>query len=963
MPEAESIQRIVREISRSGANYRYFFEKIDDPKWIRPLLQADPPFFSTPIPAKHEGDYISFPVWPESRFLVRIADRAPSDVCDVILQMPATDNVRVHEDLVEAALKMPPALATRVAAKESAWIREQQHVYLLLGARLGKLAEHLATGGEADAAFALAEVLLEVVPDARRVRSFSDPDTGDVYRLSHGPRAKIDDWDYFRVLERSFPSLGSIDPQRALRLVCDLLTRAVELSITKSGESARNDQSAIWRPAIEDHEHNTDPDLRAHLVSAVRDHAEAAARSGREDLLAVIGELEARGWLVFRRIALHVLRRLATLAPDHVESRLVSEDLFDDEQHEYVLLLKDCFELISPAARETILGFVARGPDLEPFRRNYRFWHNDEEPGEQETAAHKRYWQRDRLFPLRGRLPDRWRATLEELVSDVGEPEHPEFPHGYVSSAVRRTESPKSVDELSSMSDQELMEFLRDRSPDARDHYVGASDLSAALESAVGVDVPRFSRLANRFQGLRPEYIRSLFYAYRKALSDHAALSWADVLALGIWTAHQRSGADATETKHIVPGSDWRSAKQALASFLGISLEGTKLPSEFRDQVWAALTPLADDLDPAQDGGKKESDRDPQTVAINSVRGEAIGAVFQYAIWVAAQGNSKKAKGAFSLCPEAKDVLETHLDPRRERSLAIRSVYGRLFAQAIGFDRNWCDSIAHRVFDFESEDPSLAFAAWETYLVFNRPYAESFEVLEDRYRWSIEHLERFPGRDQLGSHPITSLGEHLVLFYVWGILGEDLEESLLGRFFRNIDTKRRGDVIDSAGRMLKNTEGKIEESSLERFRRLWDWLLEDLERSPDLVSRRAESDGFGWWFVSGHFPNGWSLPRLLRSVKIAGAMEPEHLLVGALGSVEPENLAVAIRCADGMVSGHSERWRTELVKSELRSLLERGIGSSDRTSRDAAFSLVNRLGAMGFFEFRDLTAGESGTGG
>src|SRR5690606_17409582 len=124
--------------------------KLSSPDWIRPLEEKG--LFASPPAAIREGDSISFPYWPESRYLARMAAEAPKLVLEVIEKIADTNNVRVHEDLAEAASKMPGPLAARWAAREIRWIQKQEHLYFLLPQLLGGLAGHLAATGEVKAA-------------------------------------------------------------------------------------------------------------------------------------------------------------------------------------------------------------------------------------------------------------------------------------------------------------------------------------------------------------------------------------------------------------------------------------------------------------------------------------------------------------------------------------------------------------------------------------------------------------------------------------------------------------------------------------------------------------------------------------------------------------------------------------------------------------------------------------------
>src|SRR3954447_421924 len=96
-----------------------FFNQLKSPDWIRPLWDAGM-FRSPPTPVK-EGKYVSFPLWPESRYLARMAAQAPETVLEVALQIPLTENVRVHEDLADATLAMPADLAAKLVPKAKKW--------------------------------------------------------------------------------------------------------------------------------------------------------------------------------------------------------------------------------------------------------------------------------------------------------------------------------------------------------------------------------------------------------------------------------------------------------------------------------------------------------------------------------------------------------------------------------------------------------------------------------------------------------------------------------------------------------------------------------------------------------------------------------------------------------------------------------------------------------------------------
>src|SRR5262245_48823186 len=103
MPKPETVERALKEIAKGFAQYSYFFDHLNSPAWIEPLAQKR--YFTAPLAPKAEDNYISYPYWPESRYLARMASipSAQEIVVDIVLKIPKTRNIRVHLDIVEIA--------------------------------------------------------------------------------------------------------------------------------------------------------------------------------------------------------------------------------------------------------------------------------------------------------------------------------------------------------------------------------------------------------------------------------------------------------------------------------------------------------------------------------------------------------------------------------------------------------------------------------------------------------------------------------------------------------------------------------------------------------------------------------------------------------------------------------------------------------------------------------------------
>lgn len=90
-PTAEELDRLA-VLSARPENRAYFFDRLENPNWVRGLDQrgffADPPGL---VPAEEPG-YVRFPPWPEGRYLARVAAEAPDAVASVLQNIPGSEN-------------------------------------------------------------------------------------------------------------------------------------------------------------------------------------------------------------------------------------------------------------------------------------------------------------------------------------------------------------------------------------------------------------------------------------------------------------------------------------------------------------------------------------------------------------------------------------------------------------------------------------------------------------------------------------------------------------------------------------------------------------------------------------------------------------------------------------------------------------------------------------------------------
>jgi len=304
---------------------------------------------------------VSFPIWPQSRYLARMAAYQPGAVLEIAKEIE-TNNSRVHEDFVDAALQMSPQVAVQLVHKVKTWVESSYSLYSLnlLAEKIGALIIHLAKDGQVKKALDLARSLLAVMRDP----NVNDVEIGDnkVYYPLPQPQVRLNDWHYGEILNKyvlELPELVKIagkDETDVLKMLGFLLFDAIKFSHHNEEieQQPKNlpiweDNSFDWRYAIENHPQNHSPyKVKELLVEAVRDVAEQIIKNEPAKMKAIVLTLENWQWRIFHRIALYLIRKFPNADPHLLIERLADRKRFTNtssyEDYEYAFLLKEHFD-------------------------------------------------------------------------------------------------------------------------------------------------------------------------------------------------------------------------------------------------------------------------------------------------------------------------------------------------------------------------------------------------------------------------------------------------------------------------------------------------------------------------------------------------------------------------------------------------------------------------------------------
>lgn len=921
MTDLSRIER-VELIRASAANLEYFFSHADA-SWLPFLLEED--FFLKPLPPERgvtkEGQtWVRFPNWPESQYLARVAADDPERVVEAIKRIPVTTNPRVHQDIVSAATAMPGRLAAKVAGPEQQWLAHYEGHLVSYPRPAGDLLAHLAEEGEISAAFKFAGTLLKI---------FAAPE-----RENESSRLAADsltgDWEYGKILERAWPPLMQAEPEKAFRFLCHRLADVIEFGIARDSNF---DPSYIWRSAIEDHEQNTGHSLLDTLVDAVRDTALAEAEKGPDSLAIVLAELARHGRALFCRLSLYVLARCGSA--EQVARALADKALIDDFHvwHEYAELLGTRFGDLDATQQEPILTLIAAGPERELARVQ-------EERGvtEEQVESRRRYWRLERYALIADHLDDAAAAEYAALLAEFGTPDHPTF-HSVITSWTGPT-SPYSSEELLEMGPPGALEALRAWEPKGGSEDPSPEGLGRILEGAVEEAAPGFAEIATEFADLDPEYVRGLLGGLAQAAKKGVVFPWKPVLDL----CEQVAAKPQVKDGELNPRMNWlRKTTMSLLS-KGLDEGDAEIPPAERSRVWQLIEPCLDDPDPLPD---QDEGHEPATLAINSVRGEALHAAIRYALWVERALEAEDAFLGIGSLPELAAAVDRRLDLAVERSLAIRAVLGQWFVQFVRMDEEWARSLASRVFPAEVDAAPFFSAAWNAYVVFNRAYELVFEILRKSYDLAVERFEEVDEKLYMAGNPREHLGEHL--FYLRFSGSADLAtDGIFARFWSVAPVEIRKHVIHDVGWSLEHGNPQLSDDVRARMVETWEWILDQGQQEQESLG------AFGAWFGARQFDSGWLLAQGQRVLEFGVSLDPDHAVYDALPTMADEHPREVVEVLRLMLVTDREGWSVLGSVDEVRQTLAAALASGDEVSHSNAVAVLNLLGARGMGEFRDL---------
>jgi len=347
-PGPEQVSEVL-ELIKEEKYFTYFFHNLNSPSWLQPLKDAGL-FLDPPGPVETDEGLYHIPVWEASKYLIRVANIHPELVLEIALELE-TENFRVHQDLLQATMNMPPHIAVQMVPAVARWL--DSRFESLIPEYAGNLMVYLAEGNQWEAALDLLVLLTEPVIEQR---TESEDQTTGIARPSRA-RPRFERYMFEKLLKERVPRLARHRPFEVLEVLEKQLTKAIEYEERAGLRQRGTDGSIAWRAAIEDHPQNGSiRGFKELLTEAIRDLLEVVATE--EQTRSILERYLEHRYSIFRRLAIHIVR----LHPEHYQDLPVK--LFSDRDnlsdpnihHEFYLLMESAFRQSTTRCTATASG-------------------------------------------------------------------------------------------------------------------------------------------------------------------------------------------------------------------------------------------------------------------------------------------------------------------------------------------------------------------------------------------------------------------------------------------------------------------------------------------------------------------------------------------------------------------------------------------------------------------------------
>ena len=769
----------IQQITSNFAAENYFWRNLKQAEWI--IVLKDSGFFEILSESSANNNELYITQSFVSEYLLNVADKYPDQLIEII-KKTNTNNERVIWNFVRIGLVLDAKETAKLVPSVKKWVNELKMKSILFDSEIIRWIKHFSDSNQYDAAFKLLSIL--TTPKVQKPTRKRDKEVEKIIGKDRPKAVTVIDYYYLNeLLSKGLDKLIEYDPQTLSKILKNALERSIKIEYGNIKWS--HDLSYIWRAAIEDHPQNYEHyELNDALLNALRNSTEVATSRSKEIGLEIINEYLKHKYSIFRRLAIHLLRLNYDNYSSFVNKLIKNKELLKDIyiSHEYYILLGDIYEKLNLSNKKFIIDSI----------RDIKSYDKEAKPDIQEKQI--RYHQLEKLHFFEKQLEGDDKLYYDQLKQEFqGETirDTTVWHESYVGE-----KSPLTIDEIDKKDLSELWDLFKTFRKTEKGFDAPSPEGLARLFGAAVKKNPHKYLTADLtpLTLLKPNYsywfindVTELYKSENYAEFVPYIENFLDFInrIIRIENIPKRFTDDM--------GINFTGVKKRALDFVQslIKTQQKESSTKYQDKIWEIIGYLCyNEWDPEKSIENSKSNLDPYTSAINSVRGTALIAVIDYALWYASltKGNfPSDIKYPNRLLGEERiqKLLEDKLTNKQDDpSLAIHSIFGVYLANLAYLNYDWVKANIDNIFPKEKEKEIYWMTAWGGYINASRFYTDLYKLLRLQFERAVEYLSS--GKQIItsgfGRSPEDSLSEHLIVACLNGQDDIRKPNSLLRRF-------------------------------------------------------------------------------------------------------------------------------------------------------------------------------------
>lgn len=958
----------LRLVRKSGSNYLFFFQNLKNPSWL-PFLEQHGIFRVTEEDFAGTEHFRNPVFWPLA-YLAKITTSHPEEVVRLIRTMPCTNNPRVLSTICSIASKVePPELSGKLKRRvlnyldlPAIWISPEM---------IWKVVSHWI-GGSVESCLDGLQVLNKSVqfrPDSEYEQKESErkADPEHFYRFLH-PEPRMEHWQYEQFLKEHVSSMAATGSLDLTHLLVESLAKAIDLSHFSAELEKQSDYdgSETWLPKL--NEVPDHPDSKEILATTTVFACEKVFELRPESIAELDELLRVQRWRIFKRLRWHLYGMfLSEQTLPWIQAELLGFETYATRRHPYefqIMARKACEHfgtaILDPGQLGSIIEAILSGPSLDEWKK----W-TKEQFSEESWVREQSSFHFQQLYPFSGVLCGEAKEYYEQLKKTFSLNDDDYLPYRKSKAGFVSSRSPIKPDELADKSDMEILTYINTWDEVRSDYEDKFEEINVGALANVFQEVfcahivPNPERLnfwfERRDQIRRPVFVRAILEGAKGQVEqgklEHVEL-W---LRFAEWVLEKPD----VEPDHAVHRDDessdrpsWSSSRRAVVDFVEVCFKKeSQVPTTFRARFFKLLEKICLEPDWQLDGEHSvfSNERDYLTDAINRTRSRALENISKYGRWV--RENDQDAD-----LGEIADLLEQRFSSGMfPITLPEYSILGLYFFEFLRVIPTFVRENKERF--FVHEDLEKWRAAFVPFLHYNNPWKREFDFIRDEFEFALEHLRKLEGNTSFSSDLIDTIGQHLMIYYVWGLFPLTGEESLLERFYgrSSFDKKHWKNLFEHVGRLLMKETSKLDEAFKGRIFSFYEYRVAQGEPS--------ELEEFAFWLRAECLTPEWRLRAYLK-VLIAPKSDASSIymeLESLVDLLDREPLLV-MECFDRLIACVKKHPRPFIRDDCAETLLKWGLKSDNPSAKVFAVNALENLLKMGYHQFLNL-ADDSDMGG